>query len=246
VLAEPVNADDGGHGTIASLFGKGPQAIGACAQSAWGPAAFNGGVSITIARCQWQVDTAAGYAALPPYTASPNTYPSATLERKIMLTSPSDTSCGSRVPGGFGQLTPDSSSGCFTSPLSGTNVYPSNPGSGNNTDWAKSCAKEFKSDVQAQKIVEIPVYISTSGNGNSGTYTVSNLAAFVITGYYMSSGAGQDKFANSQVPGSSYADIQTACNKTCISGFYVQYTDPNAVPGVGIGFGVNVLPKLTG
>lgn len=244
VLATPKNTD--GSNTITSLFGKGKQAVGACAQSSWGPAQFDGGVAITIAQCQWAVDTAAGYAKLPPYTPAPNTYPSAALERKIGLTFPSDSSCGAGVPGGFGQLTPVDNRTCYTAPLDGTDTYPSNTGSGNDNGWAKSCADKFAADVASQKIVEIPVYISTSGNGTSGTYTVSTLAAFVITGYEITSGAGQNKFRNSAVPGSSYADIGSACAKTCIVGFYVQYEDPNAQAGKGQGHGVIVPPKLTG
>jgi hypothetical protein len=245
VLARPVNSSDNGNGTITSLFGHGAQAIGACAQSAWGPAAFDGGVSITIAQCQWQKDTAAGYAPLPPYTFSPNTYPSATLERKIMLTLPSDDSCGASVAGGFGELTPDSGT-CYTTPLD-TDVYPSNPGTGNDGGWAKNCATTFGADVDSQKVVEIPVYVATSGNGTKGTYTVSTLAAFVITGYNIASGAGDKvSYRNSQVPGSSYADVTKACKKSCIVGFYVQYVDPDAQAGEGIGHGVSVPPKLTG
>lgn len=252
VLALPKNAD--GSGTLTSFFGHGDQPVGACAQSTWGAAGYAaGGIAITVSLCQWQADTANGaaFAPQPPYPPYPaaGQYP----EHIIKLGHVGDPAAcsppqgGSALPGGFGEVTPNGTSPCTTT-IATDGWYQQSTGSGNSDQWVKTCAPLFQADQQNQTVVAIPVFDGVRSQGDSGQYHLSNLTGFVITAYYFQTGGGG--WQGSYVPGSPYTTkdaLKSSCaNSTCIVGYYVQFTDPDAPVGSGQSYGVVVPPRLAG
>jgi hypothetical protein len=252
VLAMPKNSD--GSGTITSFFGKGNQPIGACAQSAWGPAGYpDGGIAMTVSYCQWKADTGGGtsYTPAPPYPASlPSPYPAEHLIQLSQIGDP--TTCtppqgASALPGGFGEVVPDGQDQCTTA-ISSNGWYSSNTGAGNSNHWVDTCASVFAHDQANQTVVGIPVFDALSGSGSGGEYHLSNLAGFVITAYYFQTGNGG--WAGSYIPDSPYKTknaLKNACtNSVCIVGYYVQYVDSDAPLGSGTNYGVTAPPRLVG
>jgi hypothetical protein len=252
VLAMPKNDD--GTGTITSLFGKGKQAVGACAQVQWGPAGYGGGVALTVSYCDWNNYTNGGttFAPAPPYPPYPaSPYAETVLQFKQVT----DTSCphgpagGTPIPGGFGRLDPNSSDAC-TATFSSTGWYSAAPGNGNADGWLTECPGVIDADWANQTIVEIPVFDAANNGGANGQYHLNNLAAFVITAYFIQNG---NQVEYSKVPGSPYVAANFhGSNKlcggnTCLIGYFVSDTDQNAPPGAGgLNGGVTVPPKLTG
>lgn len=249
VMVRPKNSDN--TGTITSFFGHGEQGVAACAQAQWGPAGFRGGLAITLSYCQWQTDTSNGsdaaYANLPPWPPWP-TVP----EHKISLGHIGDaTTCtppqgDSALPGGFGEV---EQNGNCTATYDADGWYEQNTGTGNSDQWVHDCAPIIAADQANKTIVEIPVFIDVVQQGNAGEYKLSNLAGFIITGYFFKTGGGGS--ANSYVPGSPYSNIRSKCSDTCLVGYYVKYTDPGGPPGAcdtppNCNYGVATPPKLTG
>lgn len=253
VLAMPQNTD--GSNTITSLFGKGNQAIGACAQVQWGPAGFDGGVALTISYCDWNNYTNGGtsFASPPPYPP----YPAAPFaETTLQFKQVTDTSCphgpagGTPIPAGFGRLDPNSADPC-TATFSASGWYDAAPGNGNADGWLNECPDLIYSDWLNQIVLKIPIFDAASDGGSSGSYHLNSLAAFVITAYVVQNGGHQVEY--SRVPGSPYVasnyrgSTKLCGGNTCLIGYFVTATDPSAPPsGGGLNGGVMVPPKLTG
>lgn len=252
VLAMPRNAD--GSDTITSLFGKGEQAVGACSQAAWGAAGSNGGIALTVSYCDWNNYTSGGtrFAPAPPYPP----YPSAPFaETVLQFKAVTDTSCphgpagGTPIPAGFGRLDPNSADPC-TATFSSTGWYAAAPGNGNADGWLTECPDQIYQYWHDQTIIEIPIFDAADNGGANGEYHLNNLAAFVITAYFIQNG---NQVEYSKVPGSRYAAANFThgsklCDgNTCLIGYFVSETDPDAPPGTGgLNGGVTVPPKLTG
>lgn len=265
VLDNPLQSD--GSKLVPDFFGKalrGPtyngQAVGACAQSAWGPAQFSGGgVALTISYCEWSYYTNNGdVTKYPAPPAWPGTNPWPTTPEEVLQFKGSSTSVGNTCPtgssggtpisGGFASTDPTENKGCITATGS-DGWYGSDPGNG-----IKNCAATLHADWLNQTVVLIPVFDNTEGTGNSGFgYHLSTLAAFVVTAWYE-----QDNNDGncSNVPGSKYAAVAGKCSpqvrmnfcggNSCLIGYFVQATDDSGDPGKGAGTGVIVPPKLTG
>ena len=222
----------------------------ACAQVRWGAAGFNGGIAITISKCEWAADTnngnPASYAPAPPYPPYPSlvTYP----EKKIELAnigSSNKAGCTDALPGGFGEVNPNGGDPCSAS-FSSSGWYDQSTGNGNSDQWVHTCQPVFDADRTGQVIVQIPVYDGVQSQGNNGQFHLTNLAGFVITGYYFKTGGGGT--VASYIPNSPYGTtqkIKAACTNTCIVGYYVQ-AQVNGNPGGGQNYGVTSKPKLTG
>lgn len=253
VLAMPQNGD--GSDTITSLFGKGQQAVGACAQVQWGPAGFDGGIALTVSYCDWANYTNSGtnFAPAPPYPQ----YPSAPFaETVLQFKAVTDTGCphgpagGTPIPAGFGRLDPNSSDPC-TATYSADGWYDAAPGNGNADGWLTECPNLIYADWLHQSVIEIPIFDDADDNGANGEYHLNNLAAFVITAYVVQNGS--HNLGYSGVPGSPYVAANFKGNNklcggnTCLIGYFVAETDADAPPGIGgLNGGVMVPPKLTG
>jgi hypothetical protein len=236
VLAQPVNADDSGRGTMTSLFNKGNQAIAACAQASFGGVGSSDDLGFTISKCEWDVytDDGASYATAPFMPAQE----AMLISHGTNMNEVGDPPCPAGpanqdpgLPGGFG----------FTAGLGGKNgctvhyntdgTY--DPVSGNNPN----CKQALTSIIANYPTpVTIPLYNSTAG----GQYTVWAFASIVVTGAWIP-GYTQPSI----LPGSSYAKKSSCPNSDwCISAVFVstETTDPGGGPNAG----ALTTPGLTG
>jgi Flp pilus assembly protein TadG len=212
--------------------------VGACARAAYGAPASAKSLGMTLSACEWQAATSNGttYAPAPPAIASGN------YERVIYLhTSTKATHCnagpaGSDAPGGFGWT--DSDSTCTTTYNANTGGYSVDPG----TSMPSQCQTVLNSAwTNHPTALLIPVFNQIVSGGTNGTYTLSTIAAFVVTGYYL---GGQNK-QKSWLPGSPiYNQYPCSGNDRCVSGYFTQATTTGQI-GSGNNAGVSVV-QLTG
>ena len=52
-----------------------------------------------------------------------------------------------------------------------------------NRPSAKACQPALPAAQASKSIVFLPIYVTATGNGSNGSYTLKGFAAFVITGY---------------------------------------------------------------
>ena len=207
--------------------------VRACAQAEWGPPAASSGVAVTFSACEWDAATQNGTVFAPPPPYPPNPLPSPSLDQVLRLhtTSPG-TSCptepaGADGPGLFG-WTDDPTNNCTTPIINGQ--FGGN--TGNNVSQA--CQQVMAADQANRTLIFIPIYISISGTGANGTYTLKGFAAFVMTGYHL--------------PGFKASDwLNPANNCTgstfCINGYFTQGLVPNpgTIGGNNLGADIIVL-----
>ncbi len=210
--------------------------VHACAQAEWGPPSAASGVAVTFSACEWDQATNNGtlFAQPPPYP--PNTVPSASLDRVLQLHTGTSTPTGCPTepagadgPGLFGWTT-DPSNNCTTPIIAGS--YGGNTG----TSVSQACQTVIAADRANRTLIFIPIYISLSGTGSNGTYTLKGFAAFVITGYHMPGFKATDWLnpAN-DCKGSSF----------CINGYFTQGLIPSVGSIGGNNLGADII-KLTG
>jgi len=188
---------------------------------------------VTFSACEWDAATQNGTVFAPPPPYPPNPLPSPSLDQVLRLhtTSPG-TSCptepaGADGPGLFG-WTDDPNNNCTTPIINGQ--FGGN--TGNNVSQA--CQQVMAADQANRTLIFIPIYISISGTGANGTYTLKGFAAFVMTGYHL--------------PGFQASDwLNPANNCTgstfCINGYFTQGLVPNpgTIGGNNLGADIIVL-----
>ena len=204
----------------------------ACAQAEWGGPLTATTVGVTISACTWDQATALGtsFASPPPYP--PN--PSASLDQVVYLKGGPTGSCstepnGAAAPGNFG-WTDDPNNTCSAFISGG--VY----GGSTGNSVSKACKPLLQSWQANRTVLEIPVYVSVSGNGANATYTLKGFAAFVITGYKLPSMTATDWVTGKDPCGGG---------SSCISGFFTQELVDTAGSLGGVNLGVTMI-KLTG
>jgi Flp pilus assembly protein TadG len=209
--------------------------VHACAQAEWGPPSAASGLAVTFSACEWDQATNNGtlFAQPPPYP--PNSVPPASLDRVLKLhTTSSNTGCptepaGADRPGMFG-WTNDPSNNCTTGIINGT--YGAKTGNG----VPQACRSVIAAAQQNKTLEFMPIYVSVSGNGNNGLYTLKGFAAFVITGY--------------SLPGFFASDWLNPANNCkgsdkCINGYFTQGLIPSVGSIGGNNLGADII-KLTG
>lgn len=206
---------------FAPVLGVDSTAIGAKATVTWGtPTGGTAGLPLTFNRCEFDAQTGGGV-------------PSDTIERTILFSKTSATSCakpGNFVPGGFAWVEVNSGTcnraSAVTGVLSQLDSDPGNspPSSCSPSDFAKL----------ANTTVLLPIFDVYGGQGSNAWYRVYGYAAFRITGYYF---AGQ-------------FNLGSPCggNERCIRGYFTKMTDraPTFTYGTGapqLGAGVITLTE---
>jgi Flp pilus assembly protein TadG len=164
----------------------------------WGT--VTGGTSqlpLTFNRCEFDAQTGGGV-------------PSDTIERTILFSKSSATSCtehGNFVPGGFGWVEVNTGTCNRASAISGVlSQLESDPGN----SPPSSCSPADFAKVKGATIL-LPLFDLYGGNGNNAWFQVYGYAAFKVTGYYF---AGQFDW-NSPCGGS----------ERCIRGYFTKLTD---------------------
>lgn len=141
--------------------------VGACARAEWGAAIQSNSLALTLSLCAWNA------LAANPY----GTEIAVDIHGKAkQCTLPS----GLNLPGGFGWLTPTSSSTCTASiNVSQPPVYSADSDPGNNITAA--CQTALLNDLNT--IIYLPVFGGYTLNGSNGTYSLIGLAAFYLNGW---------------------------------------------------------------
>ncbi|HXP19692.1 MAG TPA: TadE/TadG family type IV pilus assembly protein [Streptosporangiaceae bacterium] len=207
----------------------------ACAQAQWGPPTAGSGLAVTFSACEWDQATNNGTLFAPPPPYPPNPLPSPTLDRVLKLhTTSSDTGCPSEPSGadgpGFFGWTSDPGGNCMTPVINGS--YGDKPG----VSVSQACKTVLSADQANRTLVFLPIYVSETGNGANGVYTLKGFAAFVITGY--------------SLPGFSASDWLNPANNCkgsdkCINGYFTQGLMPTDGSIGGQYLGASII-KLTG
>jgi hypothetical protein len=121
----------------------------------------------------------------------------------------------------FGWTT-DPNNNCTTPIING--LYGGNTG----TSISQACKTVLRADQQNRTLIFMPIYVSVSGTGANGTYTLKGFAAFVITGYHM--------------PGFTATDWLNPANDCrgssfCLNGYFTQglVPTPGSIGGLNLG-----------
>lgn len=218
------------------------QSVSACARAWYSPVGGTvAAVPVTFSDCEWQHDTAGGYA--PPASLGPagvyqgppgsaTAWPPATYERYLTLhsaTTQQPAGCtgwqaGADGPGAFGWLDhPKDACKVF---ISITGSYGDKTGNGT----PNICVDPLASLYATPQVIFLPIYSTDTGNGNNLTYTLSGFAAFVLTGYHL---PGTGKPAPSWLTGLDCTTVLAATSTkskakdiSCLSGFFTQKLVP--------------------
>jgi Flp pilus assembly protein TadG len=184
---------------FAQVLGFKTGSVAAKATVIWGtPGRGTAVIPLTFSWCEFKLQTGGGL-------------PSDTIERTILFTKGSATSCtgpsNNVVPGGFGWL--DVSSGCNLTTIIGQMLKSSTGAS-----LPSGCST---ADMVAQqnKTVLLPIFDQAFDQGNSATYRVYGYAAFVLTGYHFPSYSWN-------------AGGCTSPNVNCIKGYFTKFVDQSS------------------
>jgi hypothetical protein len=193
----------------------------ACSRAAWGPPGGTGAtLPLTIGNCEWLKMTVNGtkYAPGPVYTPAPGSsttnLPTAIKNGGYVVGIQShadannvDPACrqanGQYYPGGFGWL---QETNCVTTIAADATVTGDTGAS-----VPDGCKTAANLNQYLGKEVFIPISVSATGTGTSGTYTMDGVASFFLAGY-----------ASLPAGGSSavYKDETNVCNNKCIWGWF--------------------------
>lgn len=206
----------------------------ACAQAQWGAPSAASGVAVTFSACEWDQATANGTLFAPPPPYPPNPLPAASFDRVLKMHTTAGGGCptepaGADGPGLFGWTT-DPTNSCTTPIINGT--FSGSTGA----SVSNACKAVLRADQQNRTLIFIPIYISVSGTGANGVYTLKGFAAFVITGYHM--------------PGFTASDWLNPANNCkgsnfCLNGYFTHGLVPNPGSIGGPNLGAEII-KLTG
>jgi Flp pilus assembly protein TadG len=165
----------------------------------WGtPGRGTAVIPLTFSWCEFALQTGGGL-------------PSGTIERTILFTKGSATSCtgpsNNVVPGGFGWL--DVNSGCNLTTSIGQLLKSSTGAS-----LPNGCTTADMVAQQNQTVL-LPIFDQAFDQGNSATYRVYGYAAFVLTGYHFPSYSWN-------------ASGCTSPNVNCIKGYFTKFVDQSS------------------
>jgi hypothetical protein len=222
-----------------TLLGNGGYAgstVYACAQAEWGAPSAATTFAYTISACTWDADTNQGQtlAPPPPYSAPyTSLIPVDTVlyehgkKNSSQCPAQYQEPSGSDGPGNFGWTTDTGS--CSVTISNGT--YGGNTGASVSGD----CQTALYNAWSTESLIFLPVYTTTSGNGNNLTYTLKGFAAFIITGYNFPGQAQEKDWVTGQYPCSG--------SDFCLSGFFTQGLIPSigSLGGPNLGASIIVL-----
>ena len=208
----------------------------ACAQAEWGAPSTATTFAYTISACTWDADTNQGQSLAPPPPYSPPYTSLSSVDTVLYEHGQHNNSVcpaqyqepsGSDGPGNFGWTTDSGSCSVTIS----NSTYGGNTGASVSGD----CQTALYNAWSAQSLIFLPVYTTTSGNGNNLTYTLKGFAAFVVTGYYFPGAAKEKDWVTGQYPCSG--------NDFCLSGFFTQGLIPSigSLGGPNLGASIIVL-----
>jgi Flp pilus assembly protein TadG len=199
----------------------------ACSRAAWGSPKDTGKtLPMTIGNCEWVTTTASGtkHAPSPAYTPAPGTS-TTNLPANIKSggyvvgiqshadSNNVDEACrkanGQYYPGGFGWLT---ETNCVTTVNADATVT---------GDTGASVPDGGKSAANLQqylgKEVYIPISVTATGTGTSGSYTMDGVASFFLAGYSSLPAGGS---------AAVYKDELNVCSAKCIWGWFTSSMMP--------------------
>ena len=212
--------------------------VKACAQAEWGAPSAATTFAYTISACTWDVDTNQGqsFAPPPPYSAPYSSLSSVDTvlyehgkHNSSVCPAQYQEPSGSDGPGNFGWTT--DSGNCSVTISNST--YGGNTGASVSSD----CQTALYNAWSTKSLIFLPVFTTTSGNGNNLTYTLKGFAAFIITGYNFPGAAQEQDWVTGQYPCSG--------SNFCLSGFFTQGLIPSIGSLGGPNLGASII-ELTG
>jgi hypothetical protein len=212
--------------------------VKACAQAEWGAPSTATTFAYTISACTWDADTNQGqsFAPPPPYSAPYNSLSSVDTvlyehgkNNSSQCPAQYQEPSGSDGPGNFGWTT--DSGNCSVTISNST--YGGNTGASVSSD----CQTALYNAWSTKSLIFLPVFTTTSGNGNNFTYTLKGFAAFIITGYNFPGQAQEKDWVTGQYPCSG--------SNFCMSGFFTQGLIPSIGSLGGPNLGASII-ELTG
>jgi Flp pilus assembly protein TadG len=209
--------------------------VRACAQAEWGPPASATAVALTMSACEWDQATQQG-AAFPP---APPQLPAPSADQVLTLKAGNGSGCATEPAGADGpgvfSVAAHPRGNC-TVPISG----PTFPGRAR-PFVSFSCQLILQNAQQQQTPILVPVYVSVSGPGGTGSYTLDGFADFIVTGYNLPGFFGSTFYAP------DWLNPANSCQGTnyCLNGYFVQGVAPFTGSLGGTNLGVSVI-NLTG
>jgi hypothetical protein len=238
-----VTLTGGGSSVLPPFFGRmlgdenySGSSVKACAQAEWGGPASATATAFTISACSWYSYTGDGllFASPPPYP--PNLAPAALSDHVLVLRG----SRGSRASGcppfePYGQ----DAAGTFgwTSDQGSCSGFIDGSYRGTTGTATSDCQTALQEAQENRTVVYVPVYSSVTASGAGISYNPLGFAAFVVTGYRLSS----------TVAASDWLSPANNCTggRVCINGYFTRGLIPSTGALGGNDLGASIV-KLTG
>jgi Flp pilus assembly protein TadG len=216
--------------------------VRACARAKWGGIGRLKTLALTISQCEWE--NAVGPAGV--YPVSPPNLPSARDDRVLVLHKSGDNTCTSKVsgqdyPGGFGWL-PGANDDCQAD-INVDNIYDGDPGANMPNACSQALFDAASHTPRPGEPVFLPIYadVPSGGSGSGIVYELKGFAAFVVTGYYWSSGKSDSYYDSWLNPRGSKNAMKNYCiskagtggGAKCVFGYFTQDLVPNGSIGGG-------------
>lgn len=238
-----------GGSVLPFFFSAGGSTITAVGRASWGFPSGARALAATISGCEWNLYTkdrnGDGERDYGPYSTDPR-------ENALVLQAGSGANkyvspCSSDpaykdAPGAFGWLHEDAvtSNQCEADILDGN--YLTDPGANASSDCRSVLYNAWKSgkDGDPQPLY-IPVYTSFANSGSKVGYTLEGFAAFVVTGYSLTSGEDQVSW----ITGKTFKQVSSlGGNPKGIMGYFTKDLVPDAGELGGIDRGVRVVTQV--
>ncbi|MDH3730684.1 MAG: Tad domain-containing protein [Acidimicrobiia bacterium] len=207
--------DAAGGSVLAPIFGQvlgfDGATVAAEAKAVWGYAGAKWTVPLIISDCEWFDPLRPAIQDGPPFASDPWLF---VFHQGNQGRTCDHSNSGFDLPGGFGWL--DANSSCQALFTTGSVKTGIDPGS----SPSNSCTPEHIRNAILNKPSSLPYYSAKSSVGNQGSYEVSALGGFWITGYNF---GGSFKEPSTNPP----------CSGTtrCIEGYFIDYTSSDGDPG---------------
>jgi hypothetical protein len=206
-----------GSTVLAPIFGQvlgfNGASVAAEASAVWGYAGRMRTLPLVISDCEWEDVNRPALQDGPPFLTEPWLF---VFHQGNQGRTCEHSNSGFDLPGGFGWLLADDGTGCEATFTAGAWKPGIDPGS----SPPATCTPETVADMLLNGPSFLPYYEEVVGEGDGGSYKISALGAFWVTGYNF---GGQFKQPANDPPcdGSS----------RCLAGYFINATTSGGDPG---------------
>ncbi len=217
VTVELRTEDTSGGTVLAPLFGRvlgfEGASVAAQASAVWGAAGEMRTLPLVISECEWEDGQPDVLQEGPPFDYEQRLFVFHEGNRGITCTPQSNS--GFDLPGGFGWLRSDGGD-CRANFKAEAWIPGTDPGSSPPESCTPAGLESYLIDGPAY----LPYYDELSGTGDGGSYRISALGAFWITGYNF---GGQFKYPADDPPCKG--------STRCLAGYFMKATTSDGNPG---------------